>query len=87
MCDGDMLLLFISSGSGTERKQRNLRDISVQVGTGCIGTGAILEPVLGTQPCQVKPDIGDVKKISLCHAHTSNKAAAAVALTHTYLTT
>src|SRR4029434_6886307 len=31
-------------------KHRNLRCISVRVGTGCIGTGSILVPVLGTQP-------------------------------------
>ena len=31
-------------------KHRNLRCISVRVGTGCIGIGSILVPVLGTQP-------------------------------------
>src|SRR4029434_1924770 len=50
MCPTESAYRPCSIGSGTEMKHRNLRCISVRVGTGCIGTGFILVPVLGTQP-------------------------------------
>src|SRR4029434_10012029 len=50
MCPAESDSQPFSMGSGTEMKHANLRCISVRVGTGCIGTGSILVPVLGTQP-------------------------------------
>src|SRR4029434_7744953 len=57
MCPTDSDWRPCSIGSGTEIKRRNLRCISVRVGTGCIGTGSILVPVLGTQPYSSAPPL------------------------------